>query len=136
MGWPKGKPRKPKESSAAQIGGANTTPNGIVPVLQGTARVPSAAAAGLDKRSGKRDPARKANTEIRKVLRQLELARAKVKELEATVADMTFALTGAVAPKQQWPAGISNLLQPEPEEPPGQAAPLAHGDSMGDGRWV
>lgn len=132
MGWPKGKLRKSKESS----GGDEMPHAGPLTRPEAAIRSQHEAVTPLTAGPKKRDPARKANTEIRKVLKQLELARAKVKELEATVAEMTSALTGAVAPKQQWPTGISNLLQPEPEEPPGQAAPLAPGDSMGDGRWV
>ncbi len=91
----------------------------------------------------RRTPAQRATASIARVLKQLEAARAKVKELEAQVAEMSAALIGAVGKpqaKQQWPADLLALgrpAAPDPEpEPSGPAAELAPQDNQGDGRWI
>ena len=94
MGWPKGKPRKPKVD----------VPD-VQPVVV-----------------KKRDPARRATAEIQKVLAKLEKARERVAELEKIVAGMREALGGPVPSYPQQIVDLMKKAE-EPSGPPTALSP-------------
>ena len=113
MGWPKGKPRKPK-TDAVVIDTTSIKNNLLIPAKK------------------KRDPARRATTEIAKVLAKLEKARERVAELEKIVAGMREALGG---PVPSYPQQIVDLMK-KAEEPSGPPTALSPQDIQGEGRWI
>ena len=123
MGWPKGKPRKPKSSAAQETSSALKTGQ----VVSATTPDPVFAAGPK-----KRDPARRATAEIQKVLAKLEKARERVADLEKIVAGMREALGG---PVPSYPQQIVELMK-KAEEPSGPPTALSPQDNQGEGRWI